>query len=118
MGRYVLPDLAYDYGALEPHVSGRIMELHHDKHHATYVKGANEAIEGLQEARAKSDFARIAARNSCSIPSEGKPVSRSISSGPRGPNFSSRALMMSADVMSFASGQLIVASGQLPVVSW
>ena len=60
MGRYVLPDLAYDYGALEPHVSGRIMELHHDKHHATYVKGANEAIEGLQEARAKSDFARIA----------------------------------------------------------
>jgi Fe-Mn family superoxide dismutase len=56
---YTLPDLPYDYGALEPHVSGRIMELHHDKHHATYVKGANSAIAQLQEARAKEDFTTI-----------------------------------------------------------
>ena len=40
MADYVLPDLPYDYGALEPHISGQIMELHHDKHHATYVTGA------------------------------------------------------------------------------
>ena len=39
MADYVLPDLPYDYGALEPHISGEIMELHHGKHHATYVKG-------------------------------------------------------------------------------
>ena len=34
MADYTLPDLPYDYAALEPHVSGQIMELHHDKHHA------------------------------------------------------------------------------------
>jgi Fe-Mn family superoxide dismutase len=56
---YHLPDLAYDYGALEPHVSGQIMELHHDKHHATYVKGANTALEKLGEAREESDFSTI-----------------------------------------------------------
>ena len=50
MATYVLPDLRYDYGALEPHVSGRIMELHHDKHHAGYVKGANDTLEQLHEA--------------------------------------------------------------------
>ena len=48
---YVLPDLPYDYSALEPHISGRIMKLHHDKHHATYVKGANTALEKLDSAR-------------------------------------------------------------------
>ena len=45
MNQYKLPDLPYDYGALEPHVSGKIMELHHDKHHAGYVNGANAALE-------------------------------------------------------------------------
>ena len=58
MPTYSLPDLAYDYGALEPHISGRIMELHHDKHHAAYVKGANETLEKLAEARARSDYAQ------------------------------------------------------------
>lgn len=53
---YTLPDLPYDPGALEPHVSGRIMELHHDKHHAGYVKGANETLERLHEMRGKGDF--------------------------------------------------------------
>lgn len=53
MAEYTLPDLPYDYGALEPHISGRIMELHHDKHHGTYVAGANTALERLAEARDK-----------------------------------------------------------------
>ncbi len=57
---YTLPELPYDPGALEPHISGRIMELHHDKHHATYVKGANTALERLEEVRATGDFATIA----------------------------------------------------------
>jgi Fe-Mn family superoxide dismutase len=61
MTQYVLPSLRYDYGALEPHISGRIMELHHDKHHAGYVKGANETVEQLHEARAKGDLTRLAA---------------------------------------------------------
>jgi Fe-Mn family superoxide dismutase len=60
MAKYTLPDLPYDYGELEPHISGEIMELHHDKHHLAYVKGANQAIEQLAEARATHDVARVA----------------------------------------------------------
>ncbi|WP_430335160.1 superoxide dismutase [Rhodococcus sp. ACT016] len=48
---YTLPDLPYDYAALEPHISGKIMELHHDKHHAAYVAGANAALDKLAELR-------------------------------------------------------------------
>jgi Fe-Mn family superoxide dismutase len=48
---YTLPHLPYDYAALEPHIAGKIMELHHSKHHATYVKGANTALEQLADAR-------------------------------------------------------------------
>ncbi|MEE8868853.1 MAG: superoxide dismutase [Acidipropionibacterium acidipropionici] len=59
MAVYTLPDLDYDYGALEPHISGQIMQLHHDKHHQTYVTGANTALEKLEEARAKGDFGAI-----------------------------------------------------------
>ena len=59
MTKYSLPELTYDYGSLEPHISGRIMELHHDKHHLAYVTGANTALEQLAEARDKSDFANI-----------------------------------------------------------
>ena len=50
MAQYTLPDLPYDYGALEPHYSAQILELHHDKHHAAYVKGANTTLEKLAEA--------------------------------------------------------------------
>ena len=56
MGQYTLPDLPYDYAALEPHITGEILELHHDKHHAAYVKGANDTLEQLAEARDKGDF--------------------------------------------------------------
>lgn len=56
---YTLPDLPYDYAALEPHISGRIMELHHDKHHATYVAGANAALDALAAARESNDLAAV-----------------------------------------------------------
>lgn len=59
MEKYVLPELTYDYGQLEPSISGRIMELHHSKHHQAYVTGANTALEQLAEAREKGDFANI-----------------------------------------------------------
>ena len=49
--KYVLPELDYEYSALEPFISGEIMELHHAKHHAGYVSGANAALEALDEAR-------------------------------------------------------------------
>jgi Fe-Mn family superoxide dismutase len=60
MRRYVLPDLDYDFGALEPHISGEIMELHHGKHHAAYVEKANEVLDKLEDARARKDFSLLA----------------------------------------------------------
>lgn len=56
---YTLPDLDYDYGALEPHISAQIMQLHHDKHHAAYVAGANTALEKLAAARESGDFTSV-----------------------------------------------------------
>lgn len=60
LNHYVLPDMPYDYAALEPHISRDIMRLHHDKHHRGYVQGANQAMEELQKARQKGDFSKIA----------------------------------------------------------
>jgi Fe-Mn family superoxide dismutase len=59
MAVYTLPELTYDYAALEPHISARIMELHHSKHHAAYVAGANAALEQMEEARANNAFGAI-----------------------------------------------------------
>ncbi|UCG34550.1 MAG: superoxide dismutase [Phycisphaerales bacterium] len=44
---YILPALPYDYDALEPHIDAKTMMLHHDKHHAGYVKGLNETLAEL-----------------------------------------------------------------------
>ncbi|MFV0286737.1 MAG: superoxide dismutase [Demequina sp.] len=60
MADYTLPDLSYDYGALDPHIAGEIMELHHSKHHAAYVAGANTALEKMAAARESGDFGAIA----------------------------------------------------------
>ena len=59
MADYALPDLPYHYGALAPYISGEIMELHHFKHHQTYVKGANTALEQMAEARDKNQLATV-----------------------------------------------------------
>ena len=59
MAIYTLPELPYDYAALEPHISGRIMELHHDKDHAAYVAGANSALEALAAAREEGNLGAI-----------------------------------------------------------
>lgn len=56
MSTYTLPDLPYDYAALEPAITGEILELHHSKHHAAYVKGANDTLDRLAEAREAEQF--------------------------------------------------------------
>jgi len=55
-----LPDMPYDYGALEPYISGQIMELHHTKHHQTYVNGLNSALDTIATAESKGDFGKAA----------------------------------------------------------
>ena len=54
---YTLPDLPYE--SLEPVIDDQTLALHHDKHHAGYVKGANAAIAALEEARAAGDYGLI-----------------------------------------------------------
>ena len=45
---YSVPDLAYPFDALEPHIDARTMEIHHDKHHGAYVTNLNAALEGTE----------------------------------------------------------------------
>jgi len=59
MERYSLPKLPYAFDALEPHLSSEILELHYNKHHAAYVKGANDTLEKLEQARSEQSFDHI-----------------------------------------------------------
>lgn len=59
MSTYTLPDLSYDPADLEPHLSARVVELHHDKHHAAYVNGANTALDQLDDARRNRRWADL-----------------------------------------------------------
>ncbi len=59
MTDYELPALDYDFGALEPHYSARVLELHHDKHHAAYVAGLNQTLDRLATARSSDDWSAI-----------------------------------------------------------
>jgi Fe-Mn family superoxide dismutase len=51
---FTLPPLPYDYSALEPHIDTQTMQIHHDKHHATYVNNLNAALEGHADLQEKS----------------------------------------------------------------
>uniref|UniRef100_B0R2H8 Superoxide dismutase n=10 Tax=Meloidogyne TaxID=189290 RepID=B0R2H8_MELIC len=57
--KHALPDLPYDYNALEPVISAEIMKIHHQKHHATYVNNLNMTEEKIQEALAKGDIRSV-----------------------------------------------------------
>lgn len=58
-GQFTLPPLPYDFKALEPHIDARTMEVHHDKHHAAYVAGANKALAELASIRDGGDAGLI-----------------------------------------------------------
>ena len=60
-GQYTLPNLPYGYDALEPMYDQQTLTLHHDKHHAGYVKGLNDALSRLDNARKAKDFATVKA---------------------------------------------------------
>lgn len=67
---FKLPDLSYDYNALEPYIDARTMEIHHTKHHAGYTANLNKAVEGtalegktLEEIFASVSSAPAAVRN-------------------------------------------------------
>ena len=68
MKKYVLPDLAYGYSALEPHYSARPLELHHRKHHAAYVKGVVQ-LSGFVRSQADIDQAVQVARGVAGVKS-------------------------------------------------
>ncbi|GEL76226.1 superoxide dismutase [Tenuibacillus multivorans] len=56
IGQHKLPPLPYAYNALEPYIDERIMRLHHDKHHRSYVEGLNKAEKEMQKARQNNNF--------------------------------------------------------------
>ena len=59
MGNTAFPRLPYDYNALEPLYDEKTLRIHHDKHHAAYVKGLNEALQKLEAARQANDYSSI-----------------------------------------------------------
>jgi Fe-Mn family superoxide dismutase len=60
-GMYRLPPLPYDYNALEPIYDEKTLRIHHTKHHDTYVKGLNSALEQLEAARKGNDYTHVQA---------------------------------------------------------
>ena len=58
-GQYTLPPLPYGYDALEPMYEAQTLKIHHDKHHAGYVKGLNSTLSKLADASKAGDFAAI-----------------------------------------------------------
>lgn len=65
---FQLPPLPYDYKALEPHIDARTMQLHHDKHHATYVNNLNTAVAKYPQLKGKS--AEVLLRQLNTLPQE------------------------------------------------
>jgi superoxide dismutase, Fe-Mn family len=61
---YQLPELPYDFNALEPVISAEIMEVHYSKHHKAYVTNLNAALEKYHEAESKNDIAAMIAGSS------------------------------------------------------
>ena len=53
MAEYTLPPLPYDYGALEPHIDAKTMEIHHTKHHQAYITNVNNALKDHPQLQGK-----------------------------------------------------------------
>jgi Fe-Mn family superoxide dismutase len=77
---FTLAPLPYAYDALEPHIDARTMEIHHDKHHATYVANLNKALEGAHELAGKS-LEALLAHNLAAVPDALKTAVRNNGGG-------------------------------------
>jgi Fe-Mn family superoxide dismutase len=69
MAKYTLPDLPYDYSALEPNIDEQTMRIHHDKHHGAYVNNLNAALEKHPEFDAPADVNELV-RNIEGVPAD------------------------------------------------
>jgi Fe-Mn family superoxide dismutase len=76
---FSLPDLPYAYNALEPHIDAKTMEIHHDKHHATYVQKLNAALEKAPSFQSKKIEEIL--RSLDSVPAEGRTAVRNHGGG-------------------------------------
>jgi Fe-Mn family superoxide dismutase len=75
---FELPPLPYDYSALEPHIDTQTMQIHHDKHHATYVTNLNNAVTGTDlESMAVEDLIK----NLDSVPEDKRTAVRNNGGG-------------------------------------
>ena len=74
-----LPPLPYDFNALEPHIDAQTMQIHHDKHHATYVNNLNAALEKYPDLQDKSAEELISDLNS--VPEDIRTAGRTNSGG-------------------------------------
>src|SRR5687767_11166802 len=75
---YTLPELPYPNNALEPHIDAKTMEIHHDKHHGTYVTQLNEALQGAGEPEQSIEGL---CRNTNSLPHQIRPAVRNNGGG-------------------------------------
>ena len=82
-GPFTLPPLPYDFNALEPTIDAQTMELHHDKHHAAYVKNLNTAVKDHSQVAAMP-LEEILAKLS-ELPEDIRTTVRNNAGGPRQP---------------------------------
>ena len=59
---FTLPDLPYAFDALEPHIDAQTMQIHHDRHHKTYVDNLNAALEKHPDFKAGDDIEALMRR--------------------------------------------------------
>lgn len=105
---YELPDLPYGFDALEPHIDAQTMEIHHDKHHAGYVKKLNAALEGHSELQGKEVEELISDLDS--VPEEIRQAVRNNGGGHANHSLF-WSVMCSADKSGEPSGELLEAIG-------
>src|SRR5512139_911460 len=76
---FTLPDLPYDFGALEPYIDARTMEIHHGRHHKAYIDNLNKALEGAPALQGRTIEEIV--RNLASAPEEVRTAIRNNGGG-------------------------------------